>query len=465
MMKYTVFLKYLSFTFLFVALFFNASAQKYVFLFIGDGMGEASVNLYESYLADSKKELGYCDCIFNQIPLISMCGTQCKNRQITDSGAAGSAIACGQKFDVAQISYAEGSKPKSIAKYAKEQGMKVGIITTTPLNHATPAAFYANQITRNDYYEIGLQLVDSDFDFFGGGGFIHQTGRDKDEKDLMAIYQESGYITLNSLKAIESFSNHEPKVIFTNPTLERDASMPFAIDYEEGKGVQLSDIVETGINYIDNPNGFFMMVEGGKIDYAAHDNDAATLVREIEEFEKAIKKAYDFYLSHKDETLIIITADHETGGVSLGYRPNGYESHFGVLKMQKMSQSKFSQFLKKQSKSDDVMSVKEYTNLANKFFYSTHLEFADYQYEILRNAYNAMTEKSNKKRREAKSQYDGYNPMAVAYCRIMNAEASVGFSTSSHTCAKVPVFAVGVTTPITDNTGFYNVIKEFIDKK
>ena len=210
------------------------NAQKYVFLFIGDGMGQSDVDLYEAYLAEKDGKEGFVQSNISKIPLLSMCTTHCKNRRITDSGAAGSAIACGQKFNVGEIAYSEtGNQPKSIAKVAKEKGMKVGIISTAPMNHATPASFYANQPTRKNYYQIGLQLSESNFDFFGGGGLLKQTGNKKDEKDLMTIYQEEGYLTFTSLKAIASMKSHNNKVIFTNETLDGDASIPYKIDRED----------------------------------------------------------------------------------------------------------------------------------------------------------------------------------------------------------------------------------------
>ncbi|MBQ1654595.1 MAG: alkaline phosphatase [Bacteroidales bacterium] len=441
------------------------NAQKYVFLFIGDGMGQSDVDLYEAYLAEKDGKEGFVQSNISKIPLLSMCTTHCKNRRITDSGAAGSAIACGQKFNVGEIAYSEtGNQPKSIAKVAKEKGMKVGIISTAPMNHATPASFYANQPTRKNYYQIGLQLAESNFDFFGGGGLLKQTGNKKDEKDLMTIYQESGYLTFTSLKAIASMKSHNNKVIFTNETLDRDASIPYKIDREDAPNNSLAEIVETAIVHLDNPKGFFMMVEGGKIDYAAHDNDAGSIIGEMEDFDNAIAEAYKFYLQHKNETMIIITADHETGGVSLGIADNGYESDFGILSKQKMSMSKFGTIIKKQTKNEDNVSLKEYTDLASKYFMGIEMDFSADEQAILNEAYAAINAKSNRAKDEAKSKYNGNNPMAYAFCQIMNRRASVGFTTNAHTCAKVPVYAVGTTTPILDNTEIFGVIKSFIEK-
>lgn len=442
-----------------------ANAQKYVFLFIGDGMGQTDVDLYEAYLAEKAEKDGFTQSTISKLPLLSMCTTHCKNRRITDSGAAGSAIACGQKFNVGEIAYSEtGNQPKSIAKVAKEKGLKVGIISTAPMNHATPASFYANQPTRKNYYQIGLQLPESNFDFFGGGGLLKQTGNKKDEKDLMTIYQESGYLTFTSLKAITTLKSHETKVIFTNETIEKDASMPYAIDREGAPSNSLAEIVETAIVHLDNPKGFFMMVEGGKIDYAAHDNDAGTIIGEMEDFDNAIEVAYNFYLQHKNETMIIITADHETGGVSLGIADNGYESDYGVLSKQKMSMSKFATILKKQTKNEENVSMKDYNDLASRYFMGIDMEFSSDEQEMLNEAYAAINAKSNRAKDDAKSKYNGINPMAYTYCQIMNRRASVGFSTTAHTCAKVPVYGVGTTTPILDNTEIFGVIKSFLEK-
>ena len=442
-----------------------ANAQKYVFLFIGDGMSQIDIDLYEAYLAEKYGKSGFVQSTISKIPFLSMCSTVCKDRRITDSGAAGSAIACGQKFNVGEIAYSEtGEQPKSIAKVAKNMGLKVGIISTAPINHATPASFYANQPTRKNYYQIGLQLPESDFDFFGGGGLLKQTGNKKDEKDLMTIYQESGYLTFTSLKAIASLKNRDTKVIFTNETLEKDASMPYAIDREGTPGNTLAEILETAILHLDNPKGFFMMVEGGKIDYAAHDNDAGTIIGEMEDFDKSIEVAYNFYLQHKDETMIIITADHETGGVSLGIADNGYESDFGILSKQKMSMSKFATVIKKQTKNEENVSLKDYTDMASKYFMGTDMDFSSEEQALLNEAYAATNAKSNRAKDEAKSKYNNINPMAYAFCQIMNHKASVGFSTNAHTCAKVPVYAIGTSTPILDNTEIFGAIKSFLEK-
>lgn len=453
--------------FLLVVLFLSTTvfSQKYIFLFIGDGMGQPCVDLYEAYLAAENSDTGFVSSNISRLPLLSFATTNCKNSLITDSGAAGSAIACGQKFNFGEISFSDSEKqPQSIAKFAKSQGLKIGIISTVSLNHATPAAFYANCKSRKNYYDIGLQLANSNFDFFGGGGFYHQTGRKKDSKDLYTIFQEAGYLTFSSLKAISTTADKSQKVIFTNETLERDASMPYEKDRTDGPSNSLAEILQTAIEHLDNEKGFFIMVEGGKIDEALHDNDAGALLGEMEDFDNAVATAYNFYLKHKGETAIIVTADHETGGLALGTTANQYNSNPGILVKQKMSMLKFSNILKKLSKNDKEFTIKEYQKMAFTYFMGVDTDFSSAENDILTQAYLAVSAKTPRAIEEAKETYEGYNPIAYAFSKIMNERAGVGFSTNAHTFARVPVYALGISTPIKDNTEFFNAIKNFIEK-
>jgi alkaline phosphatase len=147
---------------------------KYVFLFIGDGMGLAQVNLTEAYLAAIKNEIGFEHLNFTKFPQVGLASTYANNAMITCSAAAGTALATGHKTNIGRISMdPTGSEPyESIATKAKKAGYKVGIVTSTSIDHATPSAFYAHQPDRSMYFAIGVQLTQSQFDFFAGGGFL-----------------------------------------------------------------------------------------------------------------------------------------------------------------------------------------------------------------------------------------------------------------------------------------------------
>lgn len=418
---------------------------KYIFLFIGDGMGSTHVALTEAYKANINGQIGFEKLTMTNFPAFGQCKTYCKNRQITDSGAAGSAIACGEKAMVETISYyenTENNNTKSIAKIAHENGLKVGILTTVSIDHATPAAFYAISKNRSSYYEIGLQLPENDFDFFGGGGFYYPNGKTVNEKSLTSIAQESGYKIYNELKDI---SKEDEKVVFINPVLLPEGEMPYAIDRENYGGANLADIVKSGINFLENPDGFFMMVEGGKIDWASHENDAATIINEIIDFDNAIAEAYKFYLNHPDETLIIVTADHETGGISMGIGANYYESNFAILNDQKCSQSYLASLISSYKKNTANYQLQDIFNIVERDFYQTSIEFTEAELKLINNAFDYyFYNKTNLTGGELYNLYGGYNPISITFTNILNNRASVGFSSRSHTGADVPVYSVGV---------------------
>ncbi|MDD4149770.1 MAG: alkaline phosphatase [Bacteroidales bacterium] len=422
---------------------------KYIFLFIGDGMGTNHVNLTQAYLKSINGEIGYQDLTMTKFPISGTCSTYCKNRLITDSGAAGSAIACGKKANTGVISFYDDlnegeSAPISIAKIAHANSMKVGIITSVSINHATPAAFYAVNKSRSNYYDIGLQLPESKFEFFAGGGFKYPKGRKSDKEDLYDICMNAGYNYLKDIKEITTFTKPNEKILFVNPVLGPEADMPYEIDRTEYDGYSLSQIVSAGIDFLDNENGFFMMVEGGKIDWAAHENDAATIIKEVLAFDDAISEAYNFYLKHPDETLIIITADHETGGISLGLAQNGYKSDFSLLANQKMSSFQFSTIIQNYKDSNSAYNIDDVINLANSHFFIEKLSLTDYEMDLVNSAYNYyFHNKTDLKTTQIGNLYGNYNPLSATFINILRNKASVGFTSWSHTAASVPVYSVG----------------------
>lgn len=421
---------------------------KYIFLFIGDGMGSQHIALSEAYFSNISGNIGFESLCMTKFPIFGQCNTHCKNRQITDSGAAGSAIACGEKANVNSISYYENPINKdveSIAKIAHNKNLKVGIISTVCLNHATPAAFYAVNENRKNYYEIGLDLPKSNFEFFGGGGFYLKKNKANDKDSLLDIFKDNGYKLYTDYKKLNTELKDYKKLIYTNPVLVSEESMPYAIDRNNYGGVSLKEIVKIAINFLDNKDGFFMMVEGGKIDWCSHENDAATIIYEVKDFDNAIKEAYNFYLSHPDETLIIVTADHETAGVSMGTAINDYESNFSILSMQKCSQYHLNKEISEYKKSQTNYDLDYVKNIANNIFYSKALDFTQEENKQILLAFDYyFYKKTDLSKEELYKLYGGYNPIAVTFTKILNSRASVNFSSWSHTGAKVPVFSIGI---------------------
>ncbi len=317
--------------------FADIKPVKYVFLFIGDGMSIPQRMMTEQYL----KLSGGDGLVINSFPNQAITYTYSANSFITDSAASGTAIACGEKTNNGTIGLnAKNEKIESIAYAAKKAGKKVGIITSVTINHATPTAFYAHNRSRSNYYDIALEMMDSGFDYFAGGGAAKSD--DKKSKnykgDVYELAKKAGYNVHVEISRedFDKLSSKSGKIMAFG---EKEA-LPYAIDAKKGS-LRLADFVRKGIEVLDNPKGFFIMAEGGKIDWMCHANDAATVIKEVIDFDNAVRVAYEFAKKHPKDTLIVTTGDHETGGLTLGFAGTGYTSFIERLGMQKCSQDVF----------------------------------------------------------------------------------------------------------------------------
>lgn len=291
---------------------------KYIFLFIGDGMGMGQVSLTESYLSYKAGKLGGEQLSFTKFPYLALCNTYSANRNITCSAAAGTAIACGEKTNNEYIGVDPDGKPlESIAYVLHNQGYNVGIMTTVPVNHATPAAFYGHNSSRYGYYEISQEIVSSGFEFFGGSGFYNYKGRNNDKPAVDIYIEGNGYDVCYGTKEF-SARDRSKDIVFIQESGRETNPENYVSDGAEENDVELYEMLQMGLEVLGDENPFFIMCEGGNIDWAAHDNKTMTTVMEVVAFDKAIREAIEFYNEHPEETLIIVTADHETGGVSIG---------------------------------------------------------------------------------------------------------------------------------------------------
>ncbi len=316
-----------------------ADRPKYVFLFIGDGMSVPQRMTAEEF----SRKSGGGTLAMNAMQFSAMTRTCSSDSLVTDSAAAATAIACGVKT---KNHYAgvdsEGKMLFSSAAAAKKAGVKVGMMTTVTITHATPAGFYAHRKNRGDTYGISLDLADSGFDFFAGGGL------DVNLKNMLKHkqYAECGdvceYIRSKGYKIVETkdqFLALEPgdgKVLATFANGSLDA----AID-ADGSQPTLAEMVAKAIEMLDGDNGFFIMAEGGRIDWSGHGNDSATNLRDVLELDEAVKTAIAFQEKHPDDTLVVVTGDHETGGMSMGFAGTGYALYLDRLANQTMSVAKF----------------------------------------------------------------------------------------------------------------------------
>ena len=433
-----------------VALLFSIAAMaqngkaKYVFYFIGDGMGVNQVNGTETYLAAMEGRIGTSPLCFAQFPHVGLVTTFSGTNGVTDSAAGGTALATGHKTKNGAIGMETdlATKAKSIAEKAKTEGKAVGIATSVSVDHATPASFYAHVKDRGMYYQIGKDLIAADFDFYAGSDFLQPKG-ENGEKDLYTQCQEAGYAIARGHADYRKKARKAEKMLLLQPeaaSKQDNTAIPYAID-RGSNDLTLQDITRAAIHFLSQKeNGFFLMVEGGKIDWACHSNDAATLFREVIDMDEAVQVAYEFYEQHPDETLIIITADHETGGIVLG--TGEYELHTDLLKYQRQSAEAFSRMLAMQHQKEGKGFTWDFVRgqLEENFGFWKHIDLNDKETTELEQAYKDFCEGVAK---DNKTLYASENIIAATARKIMARKAMVGWVSDGHSNGYVPVFAIG----------------------
>ena len=273
-----------------------------IIFLIGDGMGLSAVST-GFYFGDQPS-------VFKRFQEIGLQQTSSATHKVTDSAASGTALATGTLtyngavgVDTAKVSL------QNIAEVVAAMGWSTGVVATSTITHATPASFYAHVEQRGMEEEIAAQLIASEIDFFAGGGRDKFIVR-KDSSNLLPLAAEKGFTIDPTGLAAPGSLNADQKYGF----LPQAGSMPPMID----RGDFLPDAAVLAISHLSqNKEGFFLMVEGSQIDWAGHANDSKYLVGEMLDFEKVIAAALDF--AEKDgNTLVVVTADHETGGYALG---------------------------------------------------------------------------------------------------------------------------------------------------
>lgn len=431
--------------FLLVALVAKAQQAKYVFYFIGDGMGLNQVNTTEMYLGEQQGRIGTEPLCFASFPVAGMATTFSASNSITDSAAGGTALATGVKTYNGAIGVdANKERVMSVAERAKRAGKKVGVTTSVSVDHATPAAFYGHQPDRSMYYEIALQLPEAGFDFYAGSGFL-KPARTFDKKDAPSIYpiiEQAGYTIARGIDEYQAKAGDADKMVLIQKDGTDASSLPYAIDRNEGD-LTLAQITESAIDFLsrDNKKGFFLMVEGGKIDWACHSNDPATMVKEVIDMDNAVRVAYEFYKKHPKETLIVITADHETGGLGLGN--SNYTLNLKSLDCQKQSVDLLSRALTDFRKAkgnkatwEDVKAL-----LTERMGFWGELTPTWEQEKMLRDEFESSFVRNKVVFEE--SLYSKTEPLAAVAKKVLSQMSKLGWTTGSHSAEYVPVFAVG----------------------
>ncbi len=415
-----------------------ADTPKYIFYFIGDGMGiapsMASITYSRKVLGEEKLPL-----MFN-FPYVGQVMTWSASSDVTDSAAAGTALATGHKTRNSMLGMDADTIPvTSVATLLKEKGYGVGLVTNVAADDATPGAFYAHVPARWMREEIDRQFVGSGFDFLAGSA-LEGLYRDGKSTGVLEEYAKNNIDVIYD--PAERKSGRRTVLLQKDPF--QGGNTGYMIDSIPGM-LTLTQMTRCCLDHLTEsaPDSFFMMVEGGNIDHALHGNAALPPITEIYNFNNALGVAYEFLQNHPKETLIVVTADHDTGGLSVGNEANGYVAHFDVLKNQKISKEMFSDVCKKMLKEGNYGGWEGMEALlTEKFGFWDAVPLTEGETNFLEDLYRKVFEEHAGV--DEKNLYNDFNAFASGVFRTLSQKAAVGWTSGAHTGNPVGVYAIGV---------------------
>ncbi|HRD20308.1 MAG TPA: alkaline phosphatase [Fervidobacterium sp.] len=383
---------------------FSFGYVKNVILLIGDGMGLSQV--YLTQLAEGRP------LEMTKTPYIGLVTTYSANTWVTDSAAAGTALAAGFKTNNGMIGMLpNGERVPTIAEILKMYGVKVGIISTSRITHATPASFYGHVNNRDLENDLAEQLSKSNFDVIlgaGYGNFLPKSlgGKRTDDKNLIANMVAQGYTYTNKRSELATLDGKKVIGLFASshlaPVANRPSDQP-TLDEMTSKALELLS---------KDGTPFFLMVEGSQIDWEAHGNDPYGVWKETVEFDNAVKVALEFARKNPD-TLILVTGDHETGGLSIASKT--YMIDIEKLREYKMDTDTFMNKFPIDNKKVFIEAVKE----------NYGIEMTDQEYAAL------LSKKGNP------------TDLVNSFGRYISDKAQIGWTSFEHTGVPVPIYAFG----------------------
>jgi alkaline phosphatase len=384
----------------------NRNQVKNIILLIGDGMGTSHITLGRIYKGNNLH--------MNSMPYNGFATTHPipqDKKWVTDSAAAGTALATGNKTYNGYISVDVDQKPlETILEKALKSDRSVGLVTTARITHATPAAFASHNSSRDAENQIAKEMIGKGINVLLGGGRGHflpksDNGKREDDKNLINSAKNLGYEYVESRKELNKINKGNILGLFN------DGHMNYEIDRDKSNEPSIAEMTTKAVKLLNqNKKGFFLMVEGGRIDQASHANDPATAALDIVAFDDAVKVALDFAKKDKN-TLVIVTADHETGGMSLG--ANGiYDFRPEELKKQKSSLEKLLPTLTEDN----------------------------YEKEIKEKLGITLSEEENK---EIINSFKEKEEITKFLTDIINKKSNTGWTSRGHTAADVPIKAYG----------------------
>ncbi|WP_028115641.1 alkaline phosphatase [Ferrimonas senticii] len=413
-----------------------AQPPKHIIYLIGDGMATSHRQVAEYYLqqktGDQTQRLA-----MNSLPVAGINTTHSADSLITDSAASATALAAGVKTNNGMVGMLpDGSKVTTLLEGAKAQGKATGLVTSTRLTHATPAAFVAKNIGRGNENAIADAYARANVTYVAGGGYRHFISGDQskrqDGRNLVTDMQAADYHTFIGGDSVNNFRSYQPQAgdkVFAAFT---PSHLPYELDRQQSNTLpSLAELTEKGIELLaKDQDGFFLMIEGGRIDHAAHANDIASTVYDTLAFDAAVQKALDFYHKNPNDTLIVVTGDHETGGMGMGFGKH----YFMSLEQIQTSQESI------EDKLQGVYSGNRgafYQHIAGQFNLGN---LASDEKLLIERAMDAVDNQD----KQVGTDYGGYDPVAIAVAHVTSKRAGVYWTSYAHTATQLPLSAIGV---------------------
>lgn len=438
---------------------------KYVFYLIGDGMGMGHVNAAQYYnriVRGADEPL-----LMMQFPVASQAWTYSASAPVTDSAAAGTALSTGYKTKNNMLGLAPDSVEHyvSIARDLKDAGWGVGVLTSVAPDDATPAAFYAHQPARWMYYEIDKEAVASGYDFLGGASLRGVADKEGKPNEVPAMIKDAGIEIAYGTEAGSELAGKVDRlwVLSQENVWGNGNNIGYTIDSIPG-AMNLPSLTKVALDHVSakSPDKFFMMIEGGNIDHAAHANDPGGVIKEVLNFQGVIRVAYDFYLAHPEETLIVITADHDTGGMAIGHPDHYGYVDLALVDTQRISKDRLADYCRDIVKDGKTISWDEMRDLLqSKLGFWTAVPLTEEQTNRLRAAFDRtfLARESN----DEKGLYNTFSEFVIEAFRIYNYWVGTDFISHNHTANPVPVFAIGngseKFTHVVNNTDIPRIIR------
>ncbi|MCL1132128.1 alkaline phosphatase [Shewanella sairae] len=376
------------------------SRPKNMIIMVGDGMGPAYTSAYRYYQNNPDTE-EIEQTVFDRL-LVGMASTYPARQSgyVTDSAASATALATGVKTYNGAISVDINKRPlTSIMQMAKQRGMAIGVAVTSQVNHATPAAYLAHNESRRNYEEIAKSYLTADADVILGGGQKYFS------EALLEQFKAKGYQHIDDFSQLDSITKGKTLGLFA------DVQLPWVIDQQDS--TQLSLLTQKALDLLSqNEQGFVLLVEGSLIDWAGHNNDIATAMGEMHGFANAIEVVEQFVRANPD-TLMVVTADHNTGGLSIG--ANGeYAWDTSLLQGIKASPAALA---------EQAIAVDDWQALVNQTL-----------------GFDVTTEELQ---RLSNARMQGKSALETSLKQLIDSRSFTGWTTSGHTGGDVQVFAAG----------------------